>query len=88
MTVTEQSAHQEEHAGRRYYFCSAGCKTKFNVNPAQYTATKLAEVQKTPVAEPRMAARQAGPQGTIYTCPMHPEIRQNQPGLATAPFAA
>ncbi len=80
MTVTDQSAHQQEHLSKRYYFCSAGCKTKFNANPAQYTATKLAEVQKIPVAAPRMAAQQPGQKGTIYTCPMHPEIRQNQPG--------
>ena len=80
MTVTEQSAHQQEHSGKRYYFCSAGCKTKFNANPAQFTTTKLAEVQKIAVAKTGMATQQSGQKGTIYTCPMHPEIRQNQPG--------
>jgi YHS domain-containing protein len=29
MTVTEQSKHMHEHAGERFYFCCAGCKTKF-----------------------------------------------------------
>ncbi len=80
MMVTEQSEHHQEHGGKRYYFCSAGCKIKFNANPGQYTATKPAEVQKIAVAAPGMAAQQPGQKGTIYTCPMHPEIRQNQPG--------
>ncbi len=57
-----------EHAGRTYYFCSAGCRSKFLENPAKY----LNKDSKAP-AEPV-------PEGTIYTCPMHPEIRQVGPG--------
>ena len=78
MTVTEQSAHQQEHAGKRYYFCSNGCKTKFNANPNQYTKAKLDTEKKMPV--PAVAAQTPGQKGTIYTCPMHPEIRQSTPG--------
>lgn len=69
MPVTEQSAHQVEHGGRLYYFCSSHCKTKFIDNPSQYVE-----------AQPPLPAPQAEPDGTIYTCPMHPEIRQNRPG--------
>lgn len=69
MTVTEQSAHRHEHAGRMYFFCSAGCKARFAENPAQFAVTEVrAEVP--PQAQT----------GTIYTCPMHPEIRQDHPG--------
>ncbi len=68
MAVTEQSAHNLQHAGRPYYFCSAGCKTKFAANPLQYLST-APTVQQQPDAK-----------GTIYTCPMHPEIRQDHPG--------
>ncbi len=71
MTVTEQSPHRFEHAGRPYYFCGAKCKAKFMADPAKFLL-------------PRGAAPTAsGPEptaGTIYTCPMHPEVRQDHPG--------
>ena len=64
MSVTINTAkHTAEHAGRTYYFCSAGCRVKFAADPARY----LADEKPTP--EPM-------PEGTIYTCPMHPEVRQ------------
>ncbi|KAB2941569.1 MAG: heavy metal translocating P-type ATPase [Hyphomicrobium sp.] len=56
-----------EHAGRSYYFCAAGCRTKFLADPQKYL-TKDERVH-VPV-----------PEGTVYTCPMHPEIRQVGPG--------
>ncbi|MEQ1521730.1 MAG: heavy metal translocating P-type ATPase [Aestuariivirga sp.] len=68
MTVDPATAkHKAAHRGHDYYFCSAGCKTKFQANPAKYL-----EASAKP-AEPVAA-------GTIYTCPMHPEIRQDGPG--------
>jgi Cu+-exporting ATPase len=69
MTVDPATAkHSAEHAGRTYYFCSAGCKAKFASDPARYLA-----------ADTPPAAKEL-PAGTIYTCPMHPEIRQVGPG--------
>ncbi|MFZ3139057.1 heavy metal translocating P-type ATPase [Polaromonas sp.] len=68
MTVTEQSVHKLTHEGRPYYFCSAKCQGKFAANPLQYLVP-------TPQADTPAAAA-----GTIYTCPMHPEIRQDHPG--------
>ena len=68
MTVDPVTAkHRADHKGHGFYFCSAGCKTKFQANPLKYldASTKSAE----PVAA-----------GVIYTCPMHPQIRQNGPG--------
>jgi Cu+-exporting ATPase len=59
--------HRAEHAGRTYYFCAAGCRTKFLADPERYLGGKTAD--EAPV-----------PEGTIYTCPMHPEIRQVGPG--------
>ena len=58
--------HRASHRGQAYYFCSAKCRETFVANPAQY----LSEAEKGEVA----------PAGTIYTCPMHPEIRQVGPG--------
>ena len=58
--------HVFEHNHRTYHFCSAGCRTKFAGDPERYLAPK-----------PR---QDDVPEGTIYTCPMHPEIRQVGPG--------
>ncbi|OAF00789.1 haloacid dehalogenase [Bradyrhizobium centrolobii] len=61
------SKHRFQHHGETFHFCSAGCRTKFAADPAKYLAKEKAP-------EPEM------PAGTIYTCPMHPEIRQIGPG--------
>lgn len=67
MTVDpHKTAHRVTHAGQPYYFCSAGCRTKFLADPERYLG-------------PAQAAESV-PEGTIYTCPMHPEIRQVGPG--------
>ncbi|MGB6325521.1 MAG: heavy metal translocating P-type ATPase, partial [Methylocella sp.] len=68
MDVDPGSAkHSAEYGGHTYYFCGQGCKTKFVADPASY----IGEKPKPPVPVP---------QGAIYTCPMHPEIRQTGPG--------
>ena len=67
MTVDPHSArNRADYRGHTYYFCSAGCRAKFVNDPQKY----LGEREPEPVAE-----------GTIYTCPMHPEIRQIGPGV-------
>ncbi|WP_299360840.1 heavy metal translocating P-type ATPase [uncultured Paracoccus sp.] len=60
--------HKAEHAGHPYHFCSAGCRAKFVAEPVRYL-----DPAATTAAEPV-------PAGTIYTCPMHPQIRQVGPG--------
>ena len=60
------TAHRASHDGQDYFFCSAGCRTKFIGDPMRYL-------------NPRVEAEPAVP-GAIYTCPMHPEIRQEGPG--------
>src|SRR4051812_8237505 len=73
MSVDPATAkHAAEHDGRSYFFCGAGCRTKFVADPAKYLNPKPA----IPAA--------AAPPGTIYTCPMHPQIRQ--PGPGTCPI--
>ncbi|WP_132031863.1 heavy metal translocating P-type ATPase [Aquabacter spiritensis] len=59
--------HRTRHGGQPVFFCSAGCKTKFEADPERYLSGKPAPSE--PV-----------PEGTIFTCPMHPEIRQEGPG--------
>jgi Cu+-exporting ATPase len=67
MSVNPENAkHRMTHEGAEYYFCSAGCRTKFAADPQKYLAPKGEE---TPA-----------PAGTIYTCPMHPEVRRDGPG--------
>jgi Cu+-exporting ATPase len=62
---TGTSRHRFDHKGVTYHFCSAGCRTKFQAAPETYL-------------KPRSAAPAKA--GTIYTCPMHPQIRQEGPG--------
>ncbi|HEY0847934.1 MAG TPA: heavy metal translocating P-type ATPase [Noviherbaspirillum sp.] len=57
-----------DYSGTAYHFCSSKCMEKFRANPPAYI--------KPAAAEPAPAL----PEGTIYTCPMHPEIRQSTPG--------
>ena len=68
MSVDPHTAkHRTEHGGQPYYFCSAGCLAKFQADPARYTGG-------------RPAVAEAVDEGAIYTCPMHPEVRQVGPG--------
>jgi P-type Cu+ transporter len=68
MSVDVHAAkHKASYHGRSYYFCCAGCKTKFEADPERYLNKEAR------AAEP-------APEGAIYTCPMHPEIRQEGPG--------
>ncbi|MGV8928394.1 MAG: heavy metal translocating P-type ATPase [Brevundimonas sp.] len=60
------TAHRANHDDQDYFFCSAGCRTKFVADPQQYLSPRVE-------AAPDIT-------GAIYTCPMHPEIRQEGPG--------
>nr|WP_188659490.1 heavy metal translocating P-type ATPase [Sphingomonas metalli] len=59
--------HHAEYAGNSYHFCSAGCRSKFIGNPDAYLSDKP---RPEPMATP----------GAMWTCPMHPQIRQEGPG--------
>jgi Cu+-exporting ATPase len=86
MTVNPATArHKAEHGGQAWYFCSARCRERFEAEPARFgdSAAKptcqhahhghaMKEAGAKPTAAP--------PPGTVYTCPMHPEVRQQGPG--------
>lgn len=57
-----------QYEGRTYHFCSERCRDRFRASPEAYVAA----------TRPEPAA--GAPEGTIYTCPMHPEVRQPAPG--------
>ena len=68
MTVDPaKSPHRYSYLHRHYHFCSAGCRSKFANDPQIYLKKENQD-------------RQAAPAATIYTCPMHPEIRRHSPG--------
>jgi Cu+-exporting ATPase len=58
--------HRFSYHGEDYFFCSGRCRERFEAEPEKFLQPKPTEP--------------AGPAGTIYTCPMHPEVRQVGPG--------
>jgi Cu+-exporting ATPase len=67
MSVDPHAAkHRFAHKGQDYLFCSGRCRERFAAEPEKFLASKTPEP--------------AAPAGAIYTCPMHPEIRQAGPG--------
>jgi Cu+-exporting ATPase len=97
MQVDERTAAGSSiFEGSTFYFCSAGCKKKFDANPSGYVGARppagnAAPAEHAPQRDPPagdssgtvrdmpVTAAVVAP-GTIYTCPMHPEIRQVGPG--------
>ena len=68
MSVNPATAkHRSTYAGDDYYFCSSNCKAKFEAAPTKYLT-------------PRADVAAASVPGAIYTCPMHPQIRQPKAG--------
>ena len=64
-----RAAGSTVHEGRTYYFCNPRCLEKFQVDPQHFIGSRHAEPPPTPKAG-----------GAEYTCPMHPEVRQDRPG--------
>jgi Cu+-exporting ATPase len=62
----ETSPHHHDHAGITFHFCGSRCRERFAADPAKYLSPAPSVTQSQP--------------GAIYTCPMHPEIRQHGPG--------
>jgi Cu+-exporting ATPase len=85
MTASKESAHVAIHNGERYVFCSAHCQMKFASDPSAFLQDRSGSVphdhshhhhgSHSVAAKPEDV-----PAGTIYTCPMHPEVRQEGPG--------
>lgn len=79
MTVTEQSPHMFNYKGKPVHFCSAGCKAKFAADPAKYLDADSSS--NATVLETKTIPSEPVSTGTIYTCPMHPEVRQDHTGV-------
>jgi len=68
MSVDPHTAeHRSQHGGKPWYFCSSRCKSRFDEQPEKFLGEK--QQQQESVAP-----------GAVYTCPMHPEVRQQGPG--------
>ncbi len=63
----DTTTHHAQHDGHAFHFCSARCRERFEGDPDKYLSTQ--DKDDAPA-----------PEGTIYTCPMHPQIRQDRPG--------
>ncbi|MBM4244064.1 MAG: heavy metal translocating P-type ATPase [Deltaproteobacteria bacterium] len=73
------------HAGRTYYFCADRCRGRFAADPEGFlsqprpeSGTARGHAQPWPVTRPPSSG--GAPAGTVYTCPMHPEVREPRPG--------
>jgi|JI10StandDraft_1071094.scaffolds.fasta_scaffold46195_1 Cu+-exporting ATPase len=94
MTVKADTPHRLKHDGKDVLFCSAGCKSKFQADPARYSAGQAgASCCASTAAKSRHDHHHAhhgasasgkaaadAPAGAQWTCPMHPEIVQDGPG--------
>jgi len=88
MDVTETSEFSTRYEGQTYYFCSKVCKEKFTTHPSVYLARETEQDDCSSCRLPEITDvhshgngdQERGGEGLIYTCPMHPEIRQNGPG--------
>ena len=82
MTVEPRSAAGSlEYHGTTYYFCSKGCLEKFRQDPERFLQKPSPQLIQ-PVRIER-AAKSSGtstPDQSVFTCPMHPEVRQAAPG--------
>ena len=72
MKVAADPQKHVKYKDADHYFCSTRCMSRFSADPDRF----LAEA----VAAPAPIVHEVGAPGTIYTCPMHPEIRQDHPG--------
>lgn len=64
---TSAKGGRSQYKDQTYYFCNPKCKTKFDAEPTKYLYKQAPEIN-------------SGNSDSIYTCPMHPEIRQKGPG--------
>ena len=75
------TVHRHEYNGQTYFFCSHRCLEKFRTEPVRYLVpapghpTQSAQSHHTPLP--------SVDKGQLYTCPMHPEVRQR--GLGSCP---
>ncbi len=74
MSVSAQTPHVAQVRGTSFFFCCAGCRTKFLADPPRYAAELAKPAESSAPLQPTPAS------AVIYTCPMHPLIRHTGPG--------
>jgi Cu+-exporting ATPase len=95
MTVSKESEYRYQHDGTEYRFCSDSCKQKFATDPTHYlhdpatdqvTGHYHKDDQSCATCDSASTTqaniRQTADVG-VYTCPMHPEVRQDRPGTCS-----
>ncbi|MEK6281663.1 MAG: heavy metal translocating P-type ATPase [Acidobacteriota bacterium] len=81
MTVNpESAAGSYNFKGKDYYFCSTHCLNKFREDPEQFLHKPIEAMASQLVSIQRETKPAAAPVAQTYTCPMHPEVRQDKPG--------
>ncbi len=75
MTVNADSEYHSTYKDHDYYFCSQHCEKKFTKTPESYLNPEMSQTPSCPDNSCSLASTDV-----IYTCPMHPEIEQKQPG--------
>ncbi len=92
MRVSKNSPYRAEHGGRAYVFCAEKCRTRFLEHPADFlehphshspghTCDHSSHGERISGSAVGSGARtETTSPGTVYTCPMHPQIRRNGPG--------
>src|SRR5437870_2968988 len=68
--MPETAAARYDYKGKTYYFCNPRCLERFKANPEQFLGFAKLETSD---SKSRIS-------NVIYTCPMHPEVRQMGPG--------
>ena len=71
------AAHKAEHERQTYFFCGKRCLEKFQAEPAKYLNRSHAQH---PSVHEQQAPLRAAEADNLYTCPMHPAVRQHGPG--------
>jgi P-type Cu+ transporter len=82
MDVTTQSRHHMDYQDQTVYFCSAGCLAKFSLEPHKYSNAINSIIHVVPqsaIPTTHVPQHISAP-ALLYTCPMHPEIRQDYAG--------
>jgi Cu+-exporting ATPase len=80
MHVAPDAPLKAEHAGETYRFCSQHCLERFRASPESFLAREPEPEAKVAPPAGQPPASEAGAEAGLYTCPMHPEVRQRGPG--------
>jgi len=75
----KSAAGTSTYRGKVYYFCSSSCHSRFDIHPEKFLQEEDARAQRAAAPDKNSAKPEIHP-GTIYTCPMHPEIERDRPG--------